>query len=173
MIDWRTIFKFTPRPLQENFIDDMLQGIEKYPITALVAPNGFGKTLCALTAAATTGRKHVYYTTRTQKQMQNVIRSISMINDSNEKVILSGIELAGRDRACVNTNKMDFESHDDKMIGCSVFKRGDECSIIGTEARDQLRVLKHDDANPAFSPKVLTADLATRLAIEHRLCPYY
>lgn len=171
-MNWKDVFKFELRPLQQEFMEDMISGIEKNPVTALVAPNGFGKTLCTIIGAVCSGYKKTYYTTRTQKQMQNVVRTVGMINEKNGRTVLSAMELAGRDRSCINAKKLAMDTHEDVLIGCSSFKKDNFCTITDNE-NQWLRIASEEEIDPSFPQKVMGIDAITRISIEHNLCPYY
>lgn len=52
MTSWRDIFPFELRPLQSKFLDDITCALISNDIVAVTAPNGFGKTICAVTIGA-------------------------------------------------------------------------------------------------------------------------
>jgi chromosome transmission fidelity protein 1 len=170
MTSWRDIFPFELRPLQSKFLDDITCALISNDIVAVTAPNGFGKTICAVTIGAL-GYDRVYYTTRTHKQAENVIDNVRKLDAGNESVILTAIELSGKERSCIN-NDASGARFDGVFPACAIHKAGNKCKT-GDDESTWLSIPSRGSVPVAAIPNVMDASDVNILARRLNACPYY
>lgn len=160
-----------PRERQVDFVETMISDLERDGLSVSIAPNGFGKTSCALTAAVAAGFKRIYYSTRTHKQIKHVITTVKKMNEKRGGTVLSAIELSGRERACLNSNVISFMGSD-VLTTCVSSRDGDFCKV-GRKKSSWLRIVKNGVGMDAIkAPAVDGKDINTT-CVEAGICPYY
>ena len=167
-MQWRDIFPFELRPLQSEFIEGMIKALAKGKPSIFSAPNGFGKTLCAIIAAACSDRKKIYYATRTHRQAENVIKTVKMINEKHGIPVLSAMELSGKDRACV---KQAYDPFSNPSFRCPCIA-GASCKI-GEHQSSWLAVPSFADAHDTPLPAAVTSRDIAAITLKKSICPYY
>jgi len=167
-MQWRDIFPFEPRPSQSEFIDDMIKALSNGKPSIFNAPNGFGKTICAIIAAACVDRKKIYYATRTHRQAENVINTVKVINEHHDTSVLSAMELSGKDRSCMKPTNDPFSNPSFSCPGST----GASCKI-GEHQSSWLVVPSFAEASDTPLPVAITSREIAGIVLQQSFCPYY
>ena len=171
IMKWQDVIPYEPRPLQPEFMNDMIASLETNPAVILDASNGFGKTLCALCAAKELGFDRIYYSTRTHKQAKTVIKALRKINEHAGEEIMTGIELSGRERSCLAQDIAPRGGLDARAL-CSRY-RSDAVCKIGKDEWDWIRVTVPGRPVGVDLPGVLDSEDLKKIALTNNMCPYY
>ncbi len=169
-MNWIDFFPFAPRPFQARFIDDMALAVARDDTSVFMAPNGFGKTVCTLSFSAATTFDRIYYATRTHKQLENVIKTARLVNVKAGRPVLPSIELAGKERSCINQSMtVNFSN---VLSTCSSSRNGNKC-LFGNDPSSWLDVPAPGSAIAIDLAPVMSAADVKMMSIKHGMCPYY
>jgi Rad3-related DNA helicase len=165
---WRDIFPFELRPLQADFIEAMIAAFNSGKASMFNAPNGFGKTLCAIVSAASVERRKIYYATRTHRQAENVIANVKKINGERDEPVLTAMELSGKERTCIRSERDPFAN---PSFSCPC-TTGGICKA-GENKSSWLEVPSFAVAQDMPLPRASTSREISSIALQKSLCPYY
>lgn len=153
------VFPYVPYEQQLEFVKDIQRAVGNGGILVAEACNGFGKTVCALSALLPLGRR-IIYATRTHEQVRQVLEEMGRIN-SKARAEHSAVNLASRHQLCL-----------DERCGSLPASEGLEaCRVLREEGRCRYRSdLK--DYVPSLPPVLSIVDLR-RHGRALRTCPYF
>jgi len=169
------------RQEQESIIKKVEQSSRESKNTLLVAPNGSGKTIIALSALLPLAYEKdlkIIYTCRTHAQNTRIIKELTRIsNFRKEKGYnhkLSGISIRGRNEMCLNEMLLKLKlSPKESMSVCSDLRQNRNCKYFVnlTKKRDER------DNPVLIDPKILEnpidAEELINICKDKSLCPYF
>jgi len=123
------------------------------------ACNGFGKTVCVLSALLPLGRK-VIYATRTHEQVRQVLEEMKRIN-RKAGMKYSSVNLASRQHLCLDPRCSKLSPREG-LEACRVLREEEKCSY-----QWEVKNL------PSTLPPVLSINALRREGKINGLCPYF
>ena len=180
MIKKSTYLEFFPYPTfrleQENIIEKIELFAREGKNIILVAPNGTGKTIIALSAiipVAIDKKLKVIYLCRTHAQSDRVIRELQMINKffpENSRHV-SGVSLRGRKEMCLNNALKSFKiSPTEAMLICKDLRSNNNCSYY----RNIKEILKGSKPLDFYSfERPIDAQELISISKNRNYCPYF
>ncbi len=182
VINYQTFFPYQKfRENQEDIIKQIEHSIKAKKNILLVAPNGTGKTIIALSALLPIAIKEdlkIIYMCRTHSQNARVIkelRSVSSYLDKNgSNYSLSGLSIRGRNEMCLNKTLLSLKlNYKGSMSVCADLRKNKRCGHF-------LNLLKKRDnlENPILiAPEVFDkpfeAEELIKVCRDKNLCPYF
>ncbi len=152
-------FPYEPYPQQNEFMKDVRDIVGRGGVLIAEACNGFGKTICSLSATLPTGRR-IVYATRTHEQAIQVMKEIQRINASTSREY-TAVNLASRTNLCLNEMRRQLRSSD-LVEGCRVLRERNRCPY----AWDDLGSL-------SGIPRVLSIRKLREYGFSKGICPYF
>ena len=153
------IFPYEPYPQQKEFMDD-IKGIVGSGGTLIAeACNGFGKTVCALSATLPIGRR-IVYATRTHEQASQVMKEIRRINEVSHHRY-TAVNIASRSNLCLNERCQQLRPVE-LVDGCRILRERNECPY----GRDSI-ILSAD------LPEILSIKGLRDYGFSRGICPYF
>jgi regulator of telomere elongation helicase 1 len=153
-----SIFPYRPYPQQLEFIRDVKEVVGSGGILVADACNGFGKTVCALSALLPLNSR-VVYATRTHEQVRQVLEEVKRINTKAEQQY-TAVNLASRQYLCLNKSCSTLSSAEG-FEACRILKDLDGCQY-----RWNLK-----DIALHLSPVISIKELR-EIGLEKHVCPY-
>jgi Rad3-related DNA helicase len=170
---YHEIFPYdTYRDKQEEIIENIKDSIKNKDGCIIVARNGIGKTVLALTAVMSIKSNGILILSRTHRQMSHFVEEINNIRNTRNFDV-SYIELLSRSSYCINlaVNKLDKDLID---IGCyKNCKRYEESEICKyTIFGDDVAI---DITRDTSGSDINYGDMKTirEYGIRNKICPYY
>jgi len=169
------------RQQQEIIIKQIEKASKEKKNIVLVAPNGSGKTIIALSAIlslAIDKNLKIIYMCRTHSQNTRIIKELTKISeflDSNKlKIIVNGLSIRGRNEMCLHKTLLSLKLNPkESMSVCSDLRKNQNCVYF-------LNLLKKRDQveNPILiAPEKLNrpidAEELLNLCREKKICPYF
>ncbi|MHA1457556.1 MAG: DEAD/DEAH box helicase family protein, partial [Promethearchaeota archaeon] len=169
------------RQEQESIIKKIEQSSIDCKNTLLVAPNGSGKTIIALSALLPLAYEKdlkIIYTCRTHAQNTRIIKELTRIsnfrkeNGFNHKV--SGISIRGRNEMCLNEMLLKLKlGPKESMSVCSDLRKNRNCKyyvnlIKKRDERDNPLLI-----DPKILDKPIDAEELINMCKDKYLCPYF
>ncbi len=152
-------FPYESYPQQDAFIKDIQETVCQGGVLIAEACNGFGKTVCALSATLPTGMR-IAYATRTHEQVHQVIKEIQRIVVHTGRKY-TAVHLASRTALCLNNACRQLGSSD-QVEGCRVLRERKRCPY------------KWDDlAQLTGIPSLLSISQLRRYGSSKGVCPYF
>ena len=164
------------REKQEQIIQLIETNARQKKNTLLIAPNGTGKTIIALSALLPIiydqGLKLIYLC-RTHAQASRVIREILKVQEAipdNFKKIM-GISLRGRNEMCLNNTLQQLKISSSEAISvCKNLRKAKGCKYYDQTKKIQNQL---EEISTLLCCKALDAQELIRYCKENTLCPYF
>ncbi len=180
MIKHHRYLDFFPYPIfrkdQEQIIDQIEKSAREGKNILLVAPNGTGKTVMALSGllplAQDKGLKIVYLC-RTHAQSSRVIQELIKIDSSLSGTgkTVSGISIRGRNNMCLNNVLLRLRaSPSESMAVCADLRKNNNC-VFYRNVKKINEGLKKFDLFEFKRP--VDAEELIEYCKEHKYCPYF
>ena len=171
---------FFPYPKYRKAQKDIIEKIElnsrERNNILLVAPNGTGKTVIALSAllpVALDNKMKIIYMCRTHSQNSRVIKELVKISEHVEKkkpqLRFSAMAIRGRNEMCLNKTLLEVNpSPSDSMTLCKNLRNNHSCSHF-------INLLNRKDSilNSIELSGILDADFLIDYCNKKKLCPYF
>jgi len=163
----------TFRNQQQEIITNLEQALEEGSNCLVVAPNGTGKTIIALSSVLSVAKrlgKKILYTCRTHSQSNRVIEELKKIHAHSPHAVL-GISLLGRNETCLHPHlsKLRLPPHE-AMTFCKNLRRIQRCSYYKNYKEIKKEIpITHPSllAEPLYFQDVLS------FCKRHSYCPYF
>ncbi|MBD3255086.1 MAG: hypothetical protein GF383_08325 [Candidatus Lokiarchaeota archaeon] len=183
-MEYLTFFPYDQfRISQEKIIRSIEHSARKKKNILLVAPNGTGKTIMALSGllpVASEKDLKIIYLCRTHSQNTRVIKELLKIynfyksQDNNGGSRINGLSIRGRNEMCLNKTLLSLKANPkESMSICSDLRKNRNCAHF-------LNLLKKRDGvddptliSPELFEKPLDAEDLINMCKEKRLCPYF
>ncbi len=153
-----SVFPYRPYPQQLEFMNDVVDALERRQVLIAEACSGFGKTVCALSSILGLGYNLVY-ATRTHEQARQVLHEVEVINSTGRS--FSAVSLASRKHLCIDgrcRNLPPIESAE----ACRVLRESHKCPF-----RSEILTI------PPLLPKVLSIQTLQNRGKAMMVCPYF
>jgi len=118
------IFPYHPYPQQLEFMKDIARVVGNGGVLVAEACNGFGKTVCTLSALLPLGYR-IIYATRTHEQVHQVLKEMERI-DSKSGAGYSAVNLASRHHLCLD-KRCSKLSAGEGLEACRVLREEERC----------------------------------------------
>jgi DNA excision repair protein ERCC-2 len=161
---------------QENIIDTIEQSVRQKKNILLVAPNGTGKTIIALSAllpVAIEKNLKIIYMCRTHSQSDRVIKELKNIhhNCPKGKDTVFGLSIRGRNEMCLNNSLLRLKaSPSEAMAICKSLRAGKNCPFY-RNLRTTSEGFKNLELFNLTEP--VNAQELIKFCKEKRYCPYF
>ncbi len=183
----RTInyIKFFPyeqfRQGQENIISQIEESARNKKIILLVAPNGTGKTIMALSSLLPVAFEKdlkIIYMCRTHSQNARVIKELIKINklvkEKNLDFKVNGLSIRGRNEMCLNKTLLSLKLNPkESMSVCTDLRKNRNCihfiNLLKKKDKAESPIL----INPELFYKPVDAEDLIYYCKENKLCPYF
>ena len=169
------------RKQQETIIKTVEKASKERKNTLLVAPNGTGKTIIALSALLPIAYEKdlkIIYACRTHAQNTRVIKELNRVSkyiqNTRPTLKVNGISIRGRTEMCLNKTILDLKlGPRESMAVCLDLRSNRNCRYFNNLIKKQ-----EDLKNPAkFAPDLLNkptdADELIDFCKEQKICPYF
>jgi len=158
-LDGKSIFPYKPYPQQLEFMNDIVDAIDKHQVLIAEACSGFGKTICALSSILGL-EKNIIYATRTHEQVRQVLHEVEVINSKNERSF-SAVSLASRRHLCIDDRCRSLPPIE-SVEACRILRESHKCPF-----RSEILTV------PQSLPKVLSIQTLQNKGKAMMLCPYF
>ncbi len=181
-LTYRNFFPYEEyRQHQEKIIKDIELASQERKNTLLVAPNGTGKTIVALSSflpIAINKNLKIIYLCRTHAQNSRVIKELTKISNYlesiNPNLKVNGLSIRGRNEMCLNKTLVSLKLNpNESMAVCTDLRKNRNCSYF-------LNLLKKRGQNdnpiniaPDLLNKPVDAGELIKYCEEKKLCPYF
>lgn len=158
------------RPGQGQFIKDVYKTIEEKKTILVNAPTGLGKTICSLAPSlyqAIQYNKKVIYLTSRQTQVNQVLKTISQINQKREeenKQSLKATTFIGKKNMCYKEINAD---NPDPSLKCKKAKTPGKCS----QCKNTKNQIEYEDLSEMLGDLSCIEDFM-RICRSEGFCPY-
>ncbi|TXT59156.1 MAG: ATP-dependent DNA helicase [Promethearchaeota archaeon] len=173
-LNYHTFFPYPRfRTQQQGIIQKIEKGAKNWENILLVAPNGTGKTVIALSALlpiALKEDKKLVYLCRTHSQSDRVIKELKKINNTTDRLVL-GISLRGRNEMCLNPRLTRSRMpSSEAMALCKELRKNRRCSHYRNvvEEKDELW-----ESFPELFTDPSSAEYLIDYSKNNGLCPYF
>ncbi|MFX1314370.1 MAG: helicase C-terminal domain-containing protein [Promethearchaeota archaeon] len=181
-MDYLTFFPYKQyREEQEEIIKQIEVNSKSKKNILLVAPNGTGKTIIALSGLlplAYEKNLKIIYTCRTHSQNTRIIKELNKISHflakNNIRVKLNGLSIRGRKEMCLNRTLLSLKLNPkESMSVCRDLRKNNNCTYF-------LNLLKKKDR--VNNPLLLAPDLFNlpidaedliKFCKDEKICPYF
>ncbi len=153
------IFPYRPYPQQLEFMRDIEKVVGNGGVLVAEACNGFGKTVCALSALLRLGRR-IIYATRTHEQVRQVLAETERINRKSGAEY-SAVNLASRHHLCLD-RRCSRLSAGEGLEACRILREEERCRYTWNLKDVTLKL-----------PPVLSISDLRRHGQAKRVCPYF
>jgi DNA excision repair protein ERCC-2 len=166
------------RNQQERVISEISESIAAKKNTLLVASNGTGKTIMALTAIlpiAIAERKKIIFCSRTFTQNERVIEEAREISkylfDKRDLLTLGVISIRGRNEMCVHKTIQRLQlPPNESMTVCADLRKKKNCPFFNALTKNREKNV--EDAK-ALAQSPINAQELIQLAEARGVCPYF
>ncbi len=155
----RNHFPYTPYPQQNTFMKDIRETVAQGGVLIAEACNGFGKTICSLSATLSAGRG-IVYATRTHEQALQVMKEIRTVSNRASRR-LTAIHLASRASLCLNEVCRQLQPSD-QVEGCRVLRARKRCAYRWEDLAQLVGV-----------PLILSVRGLRAFGLSEGVCPYF
>jgi Rad3-related DNA helicase len=153
------IFPYDPYPQQLAFMKDIEGVVSSGGVLVAEACNGFGKTVCALSALLPLDSR-VIYATRTHEQARQVLEEMERINGKSQRDF-SAVNLASRNHLCLD-KRCNTLSAGEGLEACRILREEEKCGYRWQLGDFSLTL-----------PAVLSIGELRRRGYEEKVCPYF
>ncbi|MHA1641970.1 MAG: helicase C-terminal domain-containing protein [Promethearchaeota archaeon] len=181
-MNYNTFFPYEKfRKNQEEVIKRIEKGARERKNMLLVAPNGTGKTIIALSSLLPLAYQKdlkIIYMCRTHAQNARIIKELIKISDylkeKGSELKVNGLSIRGRNEMCLNKTLLELKANPrEAMAICSDMRRNKTCSYF----LNLLRKKNEDESlifiSPTILEKPIDAEELINLCKEKRICPYF
>lgn len=182
-MEYSSFFPYSDfRVSQETMIKQIEQGTRINNNILLVAPNGTGKTVIALSSLLPVAYENdlkILYMCRTHSQNTRVIKELhkisSLFSQNNKSELqVNGLSIRGRNEMCLNETLLELKTDPrNAMSVCSDLRKNQNCKYF----INLLKKKDNYDSPILISPEIFTkpvdADVLIELCKEKKLCPYF
>ena len=155
----KAYFPYEPYPQQNAFMKDIREIVCRGGILIAEACNGFGKSICSLSATLSAGRG-IVYATRTHEQALQVIKEIRRVNTSTGPKY-TAIQLASRTNLCLNETCRQLQSSN-QVEGCRELRERNRCPYKWDDLGTVSRI-----------PRILSIQKLRSFGFSEGICPYF
>ncbi len=147
----------------------------------LVAPNGSGKTIIALSGLLSLAYEKnlkIIYMCRTHSQNRRVIRELIMISqkleESNLGIKLNGLSIRGRNEICLNETLLSLKLNPkESMSVCKDLRQNRNCSHFLNLLKKKGKVENPINIAPELFNKPIDAEELIDFCMDEKICPYF
>jgi len=169
------------RVSQEDIIRQIEQSAHTRKNILLVAPNGTGKTIIALSALLPLVIKKelkIVYLCRTHAQNTRVIKELvkisNFIKENNLNFTINGISIRGRNEMCLNKTLLSMKLNPmDSMSVCKDLRRNKNCSHFLNLLKKRSELENPVLIAPELFKKPIDAEELIKFCKDKKLCPYF
>ncbi len=169
------------RQNQEDYVKKIKESAENKKIILLVAPNGTGKTIIALSSLLPVALNYdlkIIYMCRTHAQNTRVIKELikvsKYIQANNLDYKINGLSIRGRNEMCLNKTLLSLNlSPRDAMALCTDLRRNRNCSYYTNLLKKKDSTDKPTLINPDLFNKPVDAEDLLNFCQKQQLCPYF
>ncbi|TFG06727.1 MAG: hypothetical protein EU539_06860 [Promethearchaeota archaeon] len=186
MLDKLSYLNFFPysefRQAQEQIIKQIEDGGRSRKNCLLVAPNGTGKTIIALSSIlpmAIENDLKIIYLCRTHAQNTRVIKELNKIfrfleKKQNNRIRINGLTIRGRNEMCLNETLLSLKSNPkESMSICRDLRKNRNCVYFLNLVKKSNELSKPISLAPDLFNKPIDADDLINFCKEKKLCPYF
>lgn len=183
VLQYKQFFPYeTFRTHQERIIKDIESSARERKNILLLAPNGTGKTVIALSALlpiAIEKDLKIIYMCRTHSQNTRVIKELSKISDyilgeSSEEIKVNGLSIRGRNEMCLNKTLLSLKANPrESMSVCNDLRKNKNCLHFLNLIKKRNDVDNPILISPELFDKPVDAEDLINLCKEKKLCPYF
>ncbi len=170
------------RESQENIIRQIEESARSKKNILLLAPNGTGKTIIALSALLPVAIKNdlkIIYMCRTHAQNRRVIKElvkISQFVDMNnlENININGLSIRGRNEMCLNMTLKSLKLNPrESMSVCMDLRKNRNCKHFLNLLKKKNELEKPILIDPEKFKKPIDAEELISICRDKKLCPYF
>ncbi|MHA2392674.1 MAG: helicase C-terminal domain-containing protein [Promethearchaeota archaeon] len=181
-IDYLSFFPYDNfRKEQENIIKQIESDSRLRKNILLVAPNGTGKTIIALSGLlplAYEKNLKIIYMCRTHSQNRRIIKELikisQKISDDNLAVKLNGISIRGRNEMCVNDTLVTLKLNPkESMSVCSDLRQNRNCTQFLNLLKKMGKVENPVLLAPEIFNRPIDAEELIDFCKDEKICPYF
>ncbi|MFX1321345.1 MAG: helicase C-terminal domain-containing protein [Promethearchaeota archaeon] len=181
-MDYQTFFPYRQfREDQEKIIKEIELNSKSKKNILLVAPNGTGKTIIALSGLlplAYEKNLKIIYTCRTHSQNTRIIKELNKISQfltkNNTKVKLNGLSIRGRNEMCLNKTLLSLKLNPrESMSVCNDLRKNANCLYFLNLLKKKDRVDNSLLLAPDLFNKPVDAEDLIKFCKDEKLCPYF
>ena len=169
------------RESQENLINQIEESAKKRKNILLVAPNGTGKTVIALSALlplAIEKNLKIIYMCRTHAQNRRVIKEMMKISKFHEinklDIKLNGLSIRGRNEMCLNQTILGLKINPkESMAVCSDLRKNRSCLHFLNLLKKKGELENPALLEPELFNKPVDAEELILFCKQKKFCPYF
>jgi DNA excision repair protein ERCC-2 len=169
------------REEQEEIIKKVELASKQKKITLLIAPNGTGKTIIALSALLPLVFKNdlkILYMCRTHSQNTRIIKELRkishLIEENNKKIKLNGLSIRGRNEMCLNETLLSLKlDPKESMAVCGDLRKNNNCRHFINLLKKKDQVEKLTSLAPDILNQPIDAEDLLNFCSEKKICPYF
>ena len=169
------------REQQEEIIKKVELASKAKKITLLVAPNGTGKTIIALSALLPLALENdlkILYMCRTHSQNTRIIKELRKISNyltkQNQKIKLNGLSIRGRNEMCLNKTLLALKPDpNESMAVCFDLRTNNNCSHFINLLKKKDQTEQFTSLAPELFNQPIDAEDLLNFCSERKLCPYF
>jgi len=177
--------KFFPysvfRQSQEKIIKQIEENARQRKNILLVAPNGTGKTIIALSALlpiAFESNLKIIYMCRTHSQNARVIKELKKISyflkKNNIETKVNGLSIRGRNEMCLNKTLLSMKANPkEAMSVCRDLRNNRNCSHFLNLIKKKNELDNPTLISPELFNKPVDAEELIEFCKEKKICPYF
>jgi DNA excision repair protein ERCC-2 len=170
------------RKFQEDIIKQIEENAENKKIVLLVAPNGTGKTIIALSSLlplAIEKKLKILYLCRTHAQNTRVIKELIKISQFIKKnkldgIKINGLSIRGRNEMCLNKTLLSLKVNPKEAMSiCSDLRNNRNCKHFLNLIKKRSELEKPTLIAPELFEKPIDAEDLINFCKDKKLCPYF